>query len=90
MKVVLMSKDGRLTVPAEARRALGIEGEAEFEIEVDPTQDALTLRPVVVLRREDAWAYTPEHRQLLARAHRDSREGRVRQMTEEELKRLGE
>lgn len=90
MKTVVMSSDGRLTLPAEARRRLRIEGQAEFEIEVDESSDAIILRPAVVLRREDAWAYTPEHRELLARAHADSREGRVRRLTEEELARLGE
>src|SRR5438105_463380 len=33
MRVVVMSKDGRLTLPAEARREIGIEGEVEFEVE---------------------------------------------------------
>jgi len=42
-----------------------------------------------VLRRQDAWAYTPEHRALLTRAHLDSREGRVREISEDGLKRLG-
>jgi bifunctional DNA-binding transcriptional regulator/antitoxin component of YhaV-PrlF toxin-antitoxin module len=90
MKTVVMSRDGRLTLPAEARRLLKLHGEAEFEIEVDESADAIILRPAVVLRREDAWAYTPEHRELLARAHRDSREGRMRQLTDEELAQLGE
>lgn len=83
-----MSSSGRLTVPAETRKELGLEGEVEFEIEVDRAQDALVLRPAIVLRREDAWAYTPKHRKLLARAHRDSREGRVRSLSEDELARL--
>jgi bifunctional DNA-binding transcriptional regulator/antitoxin component of YhaV-PrlF toxin-antitoxin module len=90
MKIVVMNESGRLTVPTEARRALGIEGEAEFEIEVDRDQDALILRPAVLLRREDAWAYTVEHRTLLERAHKDSREGRVREMTEDELSSLAD
>ena len=90
MKIVVMSDSGRLTVPADARRELGIEGEAEFELEVDREQDALILRPAVVLRREDAWAYTPEHRELLRRAHEDSRAGRVREVTEDELSALGD
>jgi bifunctional DNA-binding transcriptional regulator/antitoxin component of YhaV-PrlF toxin-antitoxin module len=81
--LVSMSADGRLTVPASARRALGLDGEAQFEMEVE--HDSLVLRPAVVLAREDAWAYTPGHRRLLEQAHRDSREGRVREMTEEEL-----
>ncbi len=80
-----MSKTGRLTVPAEARRELGLDDETEFEVEVDEERDALVLRPVVVLRREDASAYTPEHRELLRKAHDDSRESRVRVLSEQEL-----
>lgn len=83
-----MSKSGRLTVPADARSALGLDDETEFEVEVDTEADALILRPVVVLRREDAWAYTTEHRELLERAHDDSRSGRVRELTEEGLRDL--
>ena len=83
-----MNEGGRLTLPAEVRRLLGLEGPVEFEVEVDEVHDALILRPVVALRREDAWAYTPEHRDLLARAHRDSREGRVRELAESELEAL--
>ncbi|MHB1772060.1 MAG: AbrB/MazE/SpoVT family DNA-binding domain-containing protein [Acidimicrobiales bacterium] len=89
MKTVTVSETGRLTLPAEARRALGLEGDTEVEVEVDERGDAIILRPAVVLRREDAWAYTPEHRDLLARAHGDSLAGRVRKVSEDELKRLG-
>jgi bifunctional DNA-binding transcriptional regulator/antitoxin component of YhaV-PrlF toxin-antitoxin module len=89
MRIVTMNTSGRLTLPAETRRALGLEGSAEFEVEIDPESDALILRPAIVLRREDAWAYTPEHRALLAKAHKDSREGRVRRMTESQLLKLG-
>lgn len=88
MKTAVMNKSGRLTVPAEARSALGLDEETEFEVEVDAESDALILRPVVVLRREDAWAYTPEHRELLRRAHEDSREGRVQHVTEQGLRDL--
>ncbi len=90
MKTVSINGDGRLTLPIESRRALGIDGETELEIEIDPERDALLLRPVIVLRREDAWAYTPGHRAMLARAHADSREGRVRTLTEDELAALGD
>ncbi|HUY54898.1 MAG TPA: AbrB/MazE/SpoVT family DNA-binding domain-containing protein [Candidatus Nanopelagicaceae bacterium] len=82
-----MSESGRLTLPVEVRRRLGLEGETEVEVEVDG--EAIILRPAIVLRREDAWAYTPEHRALLSRAHADSREGRVHQLTEAELQTLG-
>ena len=90
MKTITMSRAGRLTLPAEARRRLGLDEETELHVEVDEVGDAIILRPAATLDREDAWAYTRQHRELLARAHRDSREGRVRTMTEDELARLGE
>lgn len=89
-KIITISGNGHLTLPIESRRALGIEGEAELEVEVDTEQDAVVLRPIVALRREDAWAYTPEHRRLLARAHADSRAGRIQQLTEDELAALAD
>lgn len=82
-KLVAMSKTGRMTLPATARRRLGIEGEMEFEVEVEDGN--LVLKPAVVLPLEDAWAYTAEHRALLDRAHADSREGRVKELTADEL-----
>ena len=83
-----MNAEGRLTVPAAARRELALENETQFAVEV--VSEGLLLRPVVVLPREDAWAYTPEHRRRLQQAHRDSREGRVRQLTESELQHLAD
>lgn len=85
-RIVSMTPTGRITVPAAARKELGISGETEFAVEVEG--DALVLRPAVVLPRADAWAYTAEHRRRLAEAHRDSREGRVRKLTESQLERL--
>lgn len=85
-KLVTMTPEGRVTIPAAARRELGVEGETQFEVGVE--RESIVLRPAVVMTREDAWAYTPEHRRLLAKAHRDSREGRVRRLTERQLVRL--
>jgi bifunctional DNA-binding transcriptional regulator/antitoxin component of YhaV-PrlF toxin-antitoxin module len=82
--LVSMNASGRLTVPAGARKELGLEGEAQFEVDV-ASDGSLILRPAVVLSREDAWAYTAEHRGLLERAHADSRKGRVRELTEKDL-----
>jgi bifunctional DNA-binding transcriptional regulator/antitoxin component of YhaV-PrlF toxin-antitoxin module len=86
--IVHMNAAGRLTIPAATRAELGVAGETEFEADVE--EDALVLRRVVVLRQEDAWAYTPEHRALLARAHADSREGRVHKLTEAQLQELAD
>jgi bifunctional DNA-binding transcriptional regulator/antitoxin component of YhaV-PrlF toxin-antitoxin module len=81
--LIAMNASGRITLPVAARRELDLEHEAQFAVEV--VAEGLLLRPVVVLPREDAWAYTPEHRRLLRKAHTDSHEGRVRQLTESEL-----
>ena len=80
-----MSSTGRITLPASIRKLLRLEGEAEFEVERLEDGDGVVLRPVVVMRREDAWAYTDEHMERLRQAHDDSRAGRVRRLTEEQL-----
>lgn len=85
---VAMNAQGRLTVPAEARRALGLVGEAQFQAEV--SEEGLLLRPAVLVPREDAWAYTPEHRSRLARAREDSAQGRVRELGEKDLRDLAD
>ncbi len=83
---VVMNAQGRLTVPAEARRELGLGGEAHFEAEIRDGE--LLLRPAVLVPREDAWAYTPEHRALLARARADAAQGRTRRLDEGALREL--
>ncbi len=84
-RLVTMKPEGRVTIPAAARRELGVEGETQFEVDVE--RESIVLRPAVLLSREDAWAYTSEHRRLLAKAHRASREGRFRRLTERQLDR---
>lgn len=90
MRTVTMSRTGRITVPAETRKELGVEGETEFELEVDHEAGTLLLHPAIVVRRSDAWTQTPEFRAKIERARRDFAEGRFREMTLEELERLGE
>lgn len=85
---VTMSKTGRITLPAEIRRALDLDGEAEFLVEESEQGEGILLRPVVTMLREDAWAYTAEHRSRLEQAIEDSREGRTRSLTEEQLDEL--
>lgn len=84
--VVSMNAQGRLTVPANARKMLHIEGETPFELEV--TEHELILRPALVIPREDAWAYTPEHLEQIEQADADVRAGRIARMTERELEQL--
>ena len=83
--LVHMNQQGRITLPASARRSLGLHGEADLLLDLEG--QALVLRPTVVLLVEDAWAYTSAHRKLLRRAHADSREGRVRSIAEHDLDR---
>jgi AbrB family looped-hinge helix DNA binding protein len=84
MRTVTMSPNGRLTLPAEVRHKLGLAGETEFDVEVTD-HGSVTLRPVVVLPRDDAWAYTAEHLARIAKALDDVREGRVRQLSDADL-----
>jgi bifunctional DNA-binding transcriptional regulator/antitoxin component of YhaV-PrlF toxin-antitoxin module len=83
-----MSKTGRLTLPAEIRRAMDLEGEAEFEVEA--SEGELVLRPLVLLRREDAWAYTPEVIESIQRGLNDIRNGRERHAREIDFRNLAE
>jgi len=81
--LVAMNGEGRITIPAAARRQLGLEGAVQFQAEV--RDGALVLRPAMVIPREDAWAYTPEH---LKRVERARREAVGRQLTAADLDRL--
>ena len=84
MRTITMSPNGRLTLPAEVRQRLGLEGESEFDVEVTD-HGSVTLRPVVVLPRDDAWAYTAEHLAQVAKALADIREGRLRRLADADL-----
>jgi AbrB family looped-hinge helix DNA binding protein len=84
MRTITMSPNGRLTLPAEVRQRLGLDGEAEFDVEVSD-HGSVTLRPVVVLPRDDAWAYTADHLAQVAKALADIREGRVRRLSDADL-----
>ena len=88
LTAVAMNAQGRLTVPSEARKALGLVGEAQFQAEI--RDEGLLLRPAVLIPREDAWAYTPAHRSMLAQALEDAAEGRTREMSEDELRDLAD
>ncbi|MFN2569245.1 MAG: hypothetical protein ABR564_06555 [Candidatus Dormibacteria bacterium] len=70
-------------MPAAFRRELGLDGPATFQAEV--RDGALVLNPAMVIPRGDRWANTPEHRAQLDKALEDSREGRVREVTEDQL-----
>jgi len=83
MKPVAMSRTGRLTLPAPARRKLGLKGEAYFEVEV--TEEGILLRPVTAVPREDVWLYTPENLARIEQGLEDVRAGRLIQMSPAQL-----
>ena len=85
-----MNSTGRITLPASVRKALKLEGEADFELEALEEGDGIVLRPVIVMRREDAWTYTPEMLESIQRGLDDIREGRVRHATEADFRALAE
>jgi AbrB family looped-hinge helix DNA binding protein len=84
MKTVTMNSNGRITLPAEVREKLNLTGETEFEVEVTDS-DTLVLRPVVMIPREDAWAYTRAHLDRIEKALADIREGRIRELSDNDL-----
>jgi AbrB family looped-hinge helix DNA binding protein len=83
---VSVGKSGRVTLPVKARRELGLQEGSEMVFEV--VDGVITMRPAVVLPREDAWAYTREHRAALAQARADAAADRVVQLSEEQLQEL--
>lgn len=85
---ITSNKEGRITIPAEIRTALRVEGEAHWTIEI--ADGAVILRPALVVPREDAWAYTPEHTAKVARAREDARAGREVAVSGAELGRIAD
>jgi bifunctional DNA-binding transcriptional regulator/antitoxin component of YhaV-PrlF toxin-antitoxin module len=83
MKTIQMAADGRLTMPAAARRALGIEGAAHLVVDVREGAE-IVLRPAEVHLRDDSWMREPEVKSLLERARRS---GTV-EVTADEIKAL--
>ncbi len=51
-----MNPTGRLTLPADVRRSLGLQGEAFFEVHLE--SNAIVLKPVAIVPLETARAQT--------------------------------
>lgn len=83
--VVAMNKQGRVTLPASARRQLGLTEGAQLEVAVG--ESSITLRPAKVVLAEDAWAYTPENLAGIRRALDDAKSGRVYRLSWDDLER---
>ena len=80
---VALNAQGRLTLPADVRRKLGLREGSQLEVAID--DDKITLRPARVVVAEDAWAYTADHLESVRRALADIREGRVYRLSEAQL-----
>ena len=78
-----VNKQGRVTLPVKARRALGITADTQLEVAVK--DGALELRPAFVIPEEDRWAYTPESLASLRRGLADLKAGRIYTINEADL-----
>ena len=58
--IVSMNPTGRVTLPADTRRALGLEGESLFEVEI--RGGAIVLKPVAVVPLDQARSLTAQRR----------------------------
>lgn len=85
---VISNKEGRITIPAEVRAALRVEGETHWTVEI--VDGAVLLRPAAVIPREDAWAYTPEMLAKVKRVREDLQAGRYIDVSGAELGRIAE
>lgn len=78
-----MNRQGRLTLPADVRRHLGIGEGSQLEVRVQDR--TIELRPTAVVPEEDRWAYTPEALASLKRALSDIKAGYVFELSEKDL-----
>ncbi len=83
--LVTVNKQGRITLPIDTRRRLGLHEGRQLEVVVDGGE--IRLRPATVVPAEDAWAYTPEALRSLRRALEHVTAGRVFRSSPEDLER---
>jgi antitoxin PrlF len=81
---ITVNSQGRMTIPAEIRRELGIHGESTVIVEAEDGR--LIVRPAFVIPAEDAWAYTPEHIARVREAEAQAAAGLSFRITEDELR----
>lgn len=81
--LVAVNAQGRITLPVDARRRLGLAEGARLEVTVE--DDEIRLRPARLVIAEDEWAYTAESLGSIKRAIADIAAGRVYRASPEEL-----
>ena len=81
--VVAVNRQGRITLPVDVRRRLGIAGGTHLEVKVEG--NTVRLRRVSRIPDEDLWAYTPAAIASLKRALADVKAGRVFELNPRDL-----
>jgi AbrB family looped-hinge helix DNA binding protein len=82
---VAVNAQGRITLPADARRSLGLTEGTQLDVRIEDNE--IRLRPARMVIAEDAWAYTPESLASIKRSLADIAGGRVFAMTTDDLER---
>ena|SRR2546425_8815083 len=77
--VVSVNRQGRITLPVDVRRRLGIAEGTQLEMMVEG--DTVRLRRASVIPDEDRWAYTPAAIASVKRALADVKADRVFELT---------
>jgi bifunctional DNA-binding transcriptional regulator/antitoxin component of YhaV-PrlF toxin-antitoxin module len=72
---IVSNEKGRLTIPAEVRAALHVEGVTHWTAEV--VDGALVLRPAVLVPRDDAFLYSAAERARREESREQARAGRA-------------
>jgi AbrB family looped-hinge helix DNA binding protein len=83
--LVAVNAQGRITLPADARRMLGLEDGSQLEVSVEGEE--IRLRPARLVIAEDAWAYTADSLRSIKRSLEDIKAGRVYEMSKDEIAR---
>lgn len=80
---VAVNAQGRITLPAETRRELGLADGTQLEVRIEDNE--IRLRPARVVVAEDAWAYTAESLASIRRSLADIAAGRLFELTTAQL-----
>jgi bifunctional DNA-binding transcriptional regulator/antitoxin component of YhaV-PrlF toxin-antitoxin module len=82
-KTIEMGGNGRLVVPTEARKALGLSGPAKFDVSVE--NGTIVLVPVMTVPLDRTFPITPELVAAADRARNETGPGRSRAAVREAL-----
>lgn len=87
---VTVDDSGRLTIPEEARAALGVAEGGEVDVEIVRDNGWATVNLRSHIPQEDAWLHTQENIEGIKRAEADYTAGRYRRMSEADLRALAD